>query len=117
MIRTTLAAAVLATAAAGAFAQSSLPGVDARQHAQDRRIDHGVASGALTGREAARLERGQDGVERMERRVLADGTVTHRERARLHRAQDVQGARIFRQKHDRQHDLDRNGRVDRPWRP
>lgn len=117
MIRKTLAAVLLVTAAAGAFAQPTLPRVDARQQAQDRRIDHGVASGALTTREAARLERGQTGIERMERRALADGTVTHRERARLHHAQDTQGARIFRQKHDRQHDFDRDGGVDRPRRP
>ena len=99
-----------------AFAQASTPGVDQRQANQERRIDQGIASGSLTPREAARLERGQARVDRMENRAKADGVVTARERARLHEAQDVESARIHRQKHDRQHDYNHNGRVDRPFR-
>ena len=41
-----------------AFAQST-PRIDQRQANQAARIEQGEASGALTGREAARLERGQ----------------------------------------------------------
>ena len=63
--------------------------------------------------EAARMEAGQARVQGMENRAQADGTVTGRERARIEHAQDVQSARIHRQKHDRQHDLNHNGRVDR----
>lgn len=97
------------------FAQAT-PGVDQRQANQERRIDQGLASGSLTPREAVRLERGQQRVERMESRAKADGVVTGNERAHLNRAQDVQSRRIAAQKHDRQHDFNHNGRVDRPHR-
>jgi hypothetical protein len=96
-----------------AFAQANTPRVDQRQANQEQRIDQGVASGSLTRREANRLERGQQHVDNMENRAKADGVVTRGERARLHQAQDVQSARIHRQKHDRQHDYNHNGRVDR----
>lgn len=99
-----------------AFAQANTPGVDQRQANQERRIDQGVASGSLTPREARRLERGQRRVDNMENRAKADGVVTRQERARLHHAQDHQSARIYRQKHDAQHDYNHNGVVDRPRR-
>lgn len=99
-----------------AFAQAETPRVDQRQSNQERRTDQGVASGSLTAREAARLERGQQHVENVETRAKADGVVTRRERARLHHAQDVQSRRIAVQRHDRQHDYNHNGRVDRPAR-
>ena len=98
----TLVAAIITLASVPAFAQST-PGVDQRQVNQERRIDQGVASGELTPREAARLERGQDRVENMEARAKSDGVVTRRERAKLQQAQDVESRRIHRQKHDRQH--------------
>ena len=101
MIRTPIVAALLATASLSAFAQSSpLPGVDARQANQDRRIDQGIASGALTAPEARRLERGERRIDRIEDRALADGTVTRGERHRLRDAQRVESRRIFAQKHD-----------------
>lgn len=96
-----------------AFAQANTPRVDQRQANQEQRIDQGIASGSLTQREANRLERGQQHVDNMENRAKADGVVTRAERARLHQAQDVQSARIHRQKHDRQHDYNHNGRADR----
>ena len=96
-----------------AFAQANTPRVDQRQANQEQRIDQGFASGSLTQREANRMERGQQHVDNMENRAKSDGVVTARERARLHQAQDVQSARIHRQKHDRQHDYNPNGRVDR----
>lgn len=99
-----------------AFAQANTPGVDQRQANQERRIDQGVASGSLTHREANRLERGQQRVANMEARAKADGVVTRGERARLQHAQNVQNKRIYQQKHDRQHDYNHNGRVDRPYR-
>ena len=97
-----------------AFAQANTPRVDQRQANQEQRIDQGIASGSLTQREANRLDRGQQRVDNMENRAKADGVVTRGERAHLHQAQDRQSARIYRQKHDRQHDYNHNGRVDRP---
>jgi hypothetical protein len=117
---TALAAVALALASAGASAQTQTqtqtgtPRVDTRQANQDARIDQGVASGALTAPETRRLEQGQVRFARIEDRAKADGVVTRQERVRLHPAQDVEGRRIFGQKHDRQHDVDRNGRIDRP---
>lgn len=113
MMRSLTAAGLLAVLCTSAFAQADMPGVDRRQANQERRIERGEASGTLTPREAGRLEAGQARVERMENRAEADGKVTARERTRLHQAQDVQSARIYRQKHDRQHDFNHDGRADR----
>ncbi|MCO5107372.1 MAG: hypothetical protein M9907_09840 [Burkholderiaceae bacterium] len=116
MLRNLAIAGLLAAATGAAFAQANTPGVEQRQLNQERRIEQGERSGALTAREVNRLEAGQARVERMEDRAKSDGAVTRAERARLHRAQDVQSARIARQKHDRQHDFDGDRRVDRPRR-
>ncbi len=75
---------------------------DRRQLRQEQRIDQGVQSGQLTGRETQRLEKGQDHVESLETRAQSDGIVTGKEKARIERAQDVQSRRIHRQKHDAQ---------------
>lgn len=90
------------------------PGVDQRQANQQQRIDQGVKSGQLTGTEAARLEKGQAQVERKEARAKADGKVTPKERQRLKKAQDQQSRKIKREKHDRQHDLNLDGKKDSP---
>jgi uncharacterized membrane protein YebE (DUF533 family) len=97
-----LVAVLAAVATLPAFAQST-PRVDQRQINQEARIQQGVASGELTGREAARLEKGQERIERMETAAKADGVVTKKERAELQHAQNVQSRHIARQKHDRQH--------------
>ena len=110
--RTAFVAAGICLATSTAFAQSTAR-VDDRQANQAARIEQGKASGELTPREAARLQRGQRHVQRMENRALADGRVTGAERARIEGAQDAQSARIARQKHDRHHDFNHNGRVDR----
>lgn len=95
-----------------AAAQTSTPRVDARQQRQETRIEQGTASGALTPREADRLERGQAQIDRAENRAMADGKVGPRERARLEHLQDQQSRRIAREKHDRQTDLNHDGRND-----
>jgi hypothetical protein len=99
-----------------ALAQPATPGVDQRQANQERRIQQGVRSGELTRREAARLQRGQERVEKMEEHAKADGQVTPKEKARLKRAQDRQSAAIYKEKHDGQADLNRDGRKDGPRR-
>lgn len=99
-----------------AVAQTAMPRVDQRQANQEQRIEQGAASGSLTPREANRLERGQQRVEGMETRAQADGVVSRRERVQLHRAQAAESRRIYGEKHDRQHDLNRDGRRDRPLR-
>lgn len=111
-----ITALLLAALPVAALAQPATPGVDQRQANQERRIQQGVRSGQLTEREAARLERGQDRVEKMEDQAKADGKVTAKERVRLHRAQDRQSAAIYKEKHDRQTDRDHDGRKDRAKR-
>ena len=84
-----------------AMAQKT-PVVDNRQTRQQRRIRHGVKSGSLTRREAAKLEAGQARTRRIERRAKADGTVTAQERARLQHRENKTSRKIYRQKHDNQ---------------
>lgn len=113
----TLLVAVAIAAPLTALARSpAVSAVDQRQANQERRIDQGVQSGALTEREAARLEHGQERVQRIEDKAKADGKLTRAERVRLHQAQDEQSQRIYRQKRDRQHDFNHDGRIDRPAR-
>lgn len=90
------------------------PGVDQRQVNQQQRIDQGVASGQLTGKEAAKLDKGQAQVEMKEARAKADGKVTPKEREKLKHAQNKQSQKIKHQKHDRQHDLNHDGMKDAP---
>lgn len=78
------------------------PGVDRREHRQQRRIHRGVKSGALTTREAARMGRQQRRTRRFESKAKSDGTVTARERARLQRRENRTSRHIYRQKHDAQ---------------
>lgn len=102
VVKTAVIGIVALAVAAPALAFAQETRTDRRQQRQEQRIDQGVQSGALTPREARRVEAGQRHVERIETRAQADGTVTGRERARLEHAQDVQSKRIYRQKHDRQ---------------
>jgi uncharacterized membrane protein YebE (DUF533 family) len=109
------ALAVLITAVTlPAFAQTATPGIDRREANQERRIDQGVATGQLTPRETAKLEKGQVHVDKLEAKAKADGVVTAQERQRIQHAQNAQSRKIKRQKHDRQHDLNHDGKVDRP---
>ena len=96
-------AAVIAALALPAFAQtSSTPRIDQRQKNQQQRIDQGVKSGELNRKEAARLQKGQDRIQKMENKAAADGKVTAKERAKIEKAQDRESKRIYREKHDKQ---------------
>ncbi len=67
---------------------------------QQARIHEGVASGALSNREVASLQRGQTRVARGEANAAANGRVGGVEQARVQGHEDVQSARIYRDKHD-----------------
>jgi hypothetical protein len=75
-------------------------GIDARQHAQERRIDAGVARGELTRCEAARLDRRGDRVARREGAYRASGGLQPRERYDLNRRLDSVSRDIREQRHD-----------------
>ena len=114
-IHTLIAAAAL-TLSGVAFAQTPTtpvtPRVDKMQANQDKRIDQGAATGTLTPAEAARMEATQAKNDAAEARMKADGTVTKKERARLLHRETVSSKKIYRQKHDRQHDLNHDGVKD-----
>jgi len=101
MLAAALAAAVLAAPVA-ATAQTATPNIDQRQANQEKRIDQGVASGALNKREANRMKKQQTRIDGLENRAKADGTVTKRERAKIAKTQSNTSKRIYRQKHDAQ---------------
>ena len=85
-----------------AYAQADAPVIDQRQANQEKRIDQGIASGQLNEREANRLNKQQEHINKMENKAKSDGTVTKRERARIDHAQDRASSHIVREKHDRQ---------------
>lgn len=96
-------ALMIAMLPAVALAQTaSTPRIDQRQENQEKRIDKGVATGQLTGKEATRLDKGQARVQKMEAKAMADGKMTKKERARMEHAQDRQSRKIYREKHDQQ---------------
>ena len=109
----TLIAALAVTVGASAFAQvpaapvapkdpMATPKIDQRQLNQQKRIDQGVASGALTPKETARLEKREAKIASNEAAAKADGKVTHSERHKLKREENRASAAIKRQKHDGQ---------------
>ena len=106
-------------ASGAAFAQTpapkdpmATPRIDQRQANQERRIEQGVASGQLTPREAARLEKGEQRIENAEARAKVDGQVTQQERTHLKHMENKESRAIYQQKHDRQRDMNHDGQRD-----
>jgi hypothetical protein len=81
-------------------AQASYDRADRRQVRQENRIDQGIASGELTAGEAARLERQQARINRVENRLEADGELSAGEKLRLEKMQDRASRNIYRKKHN-----------------
>ena len=80
---------------ASSFAEDTTsPGIDRRQRNQQRRIQYGKRIGAITPREAFRLERMLARIEHVERRFKADGHFTRAERTRIHGMLDRSGRSI-----------------------
>jgi hypothetical protein len=93
---------VFAQTAPPAKDPAATPGIDKRQAIQQKRIEQGVKSGALTGREAARLEKREAKIEADKQAAKADGKVTLAERKKLNRELDSTSRAIHHQKHDAQ---------------
>lgn len=85
-----------------AYAETETPVIDQRQANQEQRMDQGIASGQLNEREANRLNKQQEHINKMEDRAKSDGVMTKKERARIGAAQDRASRHIVREKHDRQ---------------
>jgi hypothetical protein len=109
----TLIAAIALTVGASAFAQApaapsaakdplATPKIDQRQASQEQRIDQGIASGALTTKEAIKLDKRETKIESDKLAAKADGKVTRAERRKLRSEQNHASAAIRRQKHDAQ---------------
>ena len=71
-----------------------------REGRQQDRIAQGIASGQLTGREAARLEAEQAAIEAERRAFWADGHLSPWERAELRHDQTRASRDIYRLKHN-----------------
>jgi len=69
---------------------------------QQQRIENGIQSGALTNREAAKLERGQAKVAKAEAHSGRDGYVGANEQAHVQRIENHQSKHIHHEKHDAQ---------------
>jgi hypothetical protein len=108
MSKTLVAALALALVSVGSMAQTapaagaSTPRIDKRQAVQEKRIEKAQASGALTEKEAARLQKRTDHVANVEEKAKADGTVTAQERKRLRHAERRTSRHIGAQAHDKQ---------------
>ncbi len=93
-------------------APTSKPGIDARQANQEQRIQQGVQSGSLTAKEASRLEQGESRIDAAQARAAADGTVTNNEQRHLAKMTEKESRAIYKQKHDRQNDMNHDGQRD-----
>jgi len=117
-----LLAGLVLVASGAAFAQTATPApkdslatpkIDQRDANQDKRIAQGEASGQLTRREARRLNRGEARIDKAEDHAAADGKVTGQERKRIAHMQRAESRDIAHEKHDRQVDLNHDGKRDR----
>ena len=79
--------------------------INQRQRNQRKRIGDGVENGSLTPAETARLEKQEAAIhhEVKTERKANGGTLTAQERRQVNRQQNRESRRIYRQKHDAQH--------------
>ena len=97
----TLALLIAGSIALPVLAQSAATEVQ-RNTNQQQRIEQGLQSGALSTKEAGKLEREQTQVDQMEKNALKDGALTPAESARIQSAQNKTSKSIAAQKHDAQ---------------
>ena len=99
MNRSLFFAGLLLATGGSAFAQSAASTVQ-RDVNQQTRIEQGLQSGALSTREAAKLEREESRVDRMQANALKDGKLNDAERAKLNAAQNKVSGDIYDAKHN-----------------
>ena len=94
--------ALLLGGVSNALAQNE---INERQRNQQKRIGEGVENGSLTPAETARLEKQEAAIhhEVKTERKANGGTLTAQERRQVNRQQNRESKRIYRQKHDGQH--------------
>lgn len=69
---------------------------------QQTRIENGLQSGQLSTREAGKLERGQQKIDKTEQRAMRNGSLSPAERARIQKEQNAESKAVYAQKHDAQ---------------
>jgi len=79
--------------------------INERQRKQQERIGKGLENGSLTPAETARLEKQEAAIhhEVKTERQANGGKLTAQERRQVNRQQNRESRRIYRQKHDAQH--------------
>ena len=100
MMNRTLLAAALSLACAGAFAQTTAASTTQRDVNQQTRIENGLKDGSLNTKEAAKLEKQESRVDRLQAKSLKDGKLSAAERTRLNAAQNKVSANIAADKHN-----------------
>ncbi len=95
-----LLSAVLVAAAPSFADTTATPRIDQRQANQAQRINQGVESGALTGREATTLTARENHIAATEAAAKSDGKVTAAERAHLRGEERRTSRAIARKKHN-----------------
>jgi hypothetical protein len=100
MMNRTLIAAALSLACAGAFAQTTAATTVQRDVNQQSRIENGLKDGSLNTREAAKLEKEESHVERLQAKDLKDGKLSPAERAQLNAAQNKVSRDIAADRHN-----------------
>jgi len=100
MMSRTLFAVALSMACAGAFAQTTAASTTQRDVNQQTRIENGLKDGSLSTKEAARLEKEESHVDRLQAKALKDGKLTNAERAQLNTAQNKVSGDIAAARHN-----------------
>ena len=100
MMNRTLMAAALSLACAGAYAQTNAATTTQRDVNQQTRIENGLKDGSLSTQEAAKLEKQESRVDRLQARDLKDGKLSPAERAQLNAAQNKVSRDIAADKHN-----------------
>jgi hypothetical protein len=98
---TAITIAVSALLAVPALAQTTSSEVQ-RDVNQQQRIENGLQSGQLSTREAAKLEKGEANIEKMESKAEANGNLGNAEKQRIQRAQNKESQEIYRDTHNAQ---------------
>ena len=100
MMNRTLLAAALCLACAGAFAQTTAASTTLRDVNQQTRIENGLKDGSLSTKEAAKLEKEESHVDRLQAKDLKDGKLSNAERAQLNAAQNKVSGDIAADRHN-----------------
>jgi len=93
---------IVAAACAFAFstAMATAGVIHKRQNRQAARIHHGMHSGELNSKEAAKLQGEQRAIQEDREKALADGKITKQERRSIRHEQDQASKDIRRMKHN-----------------